>query len=99
MTIPDILALDFDGVCCDGMREYFETSRRTYARVWPAEEPAAESAFAAFGALRPVILSGWEMPVLLRAIARGRAARGDPGRLGAGARRSSWRRGRRAATR
>jgi hypothetical protein len=32
---PDILAIDFDGVLCDGMREYFETSRRTYARVWP----------------------------------------------------------------
>ncbi|HVC64007.1 MAG TPA: HAD family hydrolase, partial [Candidatus Dormibacteraeota bacterium] len=29
------------------------------------------SAFVAFSALRPVILSGWEMPVLLRAIARG----------------------------
>src|SRR5258705_3842518 len=71
MTIPDILALDFDGVCCDGLREYFETSRRTCARVWPADEPPAESAFVVFSALRPVILSGWEMPVLLRAIARG----------------------------
>lgn len=71
MTIPDILALDFDGVCCDGLREYFEASRRTCARVWPADEPPAESAFEAFAALRPVILSGWEMPVLLRAIARG----------------------------
>lgn len=70
MTIPDILALDFDGVCCDGLREYFETSRRTCARVWPADEPPGESAFEAFCALRPVILSGWEMPVLLRAIAR-----------------------------
>ena len=71
MTIPDILALDFDGVCCDGLREYFEASRRTCARVWPTDEPPAESAFAAFSALRPVILSGWEMPVLLRAITRG----------------------------
>ena len=71
MTIPDILALDFDGVCCDGLREYFETSRRTCARVWPADEPPAASAFEAFCALRPVILSGWEMPVLLRAIGRG----------------------------
>jgi hypothetical protein len=68
LTIPDILALDFDGVCCDGLREYFETSRRTCARVWPAEEPPGASAFEAFRALRPVILSGWEMPVLLRAI-------------------------------
>ena len=71
MTIPDILALDFDGVCCDGLREYFETSRRICARVWPADEPPAESAFVTFCALRPVILSGWEMPVLLRAIVRG----------------------------
>ena len=39
MTIPHILALDFDGVLCDGMREYFEASRRTYRRVWP-DEPA-----------------------------------------------------------
>jgi hypothetical protein len=71
MTIPDILALDFDGVCCDGLREYFETSRRTCARVWPLEEPPPDQAFVAFCALRPVILSGWEMPVLLRAITRG----------------------------
>ena len=72
MTIPDILALDFDGVCCDALREYFEASRRAYARVWPHEAPPREDAFEAFGALRPVILSGWEMPVLLRAIADGR---------------------------
>ena len=72
MIALDILALDFDGVCCDGMREYFETSRRTCARVWPgAPTPVAED-FDAFAALRPVIHSGWEMPVLLRAIAQGR---------------------------
>jgi hypothetical protein len=69
---PDILALDFDGVCCDGMREYFETSRRTHAAVWPAEPTPTAATFDAFAALRPVILSGWEMPVLLRAIAQGR---------------------------
>ena len=68
--VPEILALDFDGVCCDGLHEYFETSRRTYARVWPAEPVPAAEHFATFAALRPVILSGWEMPVLLRAIAR-----------------------------
>ena len=69
--VPEILALDFDGVCCDGLHEYFETSRRTHARVWPAEPMPAAEHFEAFAALRPVILSGWEMPVLLRAIARG----------------------------
>ncbi|MGH7414916.1 MAG: HAD family hydrolase [Candidatus Rokuibacteriota bacterium] len=72
VTIPDILALDFDGVCCDALREYFETSRRTYARAWPQDPPPGGDAFQAFSALRPVVLSGWEMPVLLRAIAQGR---------------------------
>jgi len=70
--IPDILALDFDGVLCDGMREYFETSRRTFLRVWPTEPAPGEDLFRSFSTLRPVILSGWEMPVLLRAIERGR---------------------------
>ena len=71
MTIPDILALDFDGVCCDGLREYFEASRRAHARVWPREPIPGPDRFTAFSALRPVILSGWEMPVLLRAIETG----------------------------
>lgn len=73
MAIPDVLALDFDGVLCDGMREYFETSRRTYAQTWPDEPIPGDEFFAAFRRLRPVILSGWEMPLLLRAIAGGRA--------------------------
>jgi hypothetical protein len=73
MTIPDVLALDFDGVLCDGMREYFESSRRTYVKAWPDEPTPGDEHFAAFRRLRPVILSGWEMPLLLRAIAGGRA--------------------------
>lgn len=72
MTIPDILALDFDGVCCDGLREYFEAGRRACRRVWPRDPTPRDTAFEAFAALRPVILSGWEMPVLLRAIEAGR---------------------------
>lgn len=71
MTVPDILALDFDGVLCDGMREYFEASRRTHRRVWPSEALPGEDLLPSFRAFRPVIMSGWEMPVLLRAIARG----------------------------
>lgn len=71
MNIPDILALDFDGVLCDGMREYFEASRRTYIRVWPDEQAPSEELFPAFRALRPVIMTGWEMPVLLRALVQG----------------------------
>ena len=71
MTVPEVLALDFDGVCCDGLHEYFETSRRVHARVWPVESMPGPDLFDAFSALRPVILSGWEMPVLVRAIAQG----------------------------
>jgi hypothetical protein len=71
LTAPEILALDFDGVCCDGLHEYFETSRRVHARVWPADPMPGPELFDAFSALRPVILSGWEMPVLVRAIAQG----------------------------
>ncbi len=72
MNIPNILALDFDGVLCDGMREYFEASCQTYMRVWPEEKAPGEELFPAFRALRPVIMTGWEMPLLLRAIVQGR---------------------------
>jgi hypothetical protein len=68
MSMPNILALDFDGVLCDGMQEYFETSRRTYMHIWPSETVPGEDLYAAFRALRPVIMTGWEMPLLLRAI-------------------------------
>jgi phosphoglycolate phosphatase-like HAD superfamily hydrolase len=68
----DVLAMDFDGVLCDGMREYFETSRRTCARIWPDEPAPGDDAFLVFARLRPVIMTGWEMPLLLRAIASGR---------------------------
>jgi hypothetical protein len=71
MAIPNILALDFDGVLCDGMREYFEASRRTYMQIWPADPVPGEDLFPAFRALRPVIMTGWEMPLLLRAIVQG----------------------------
>ena len=71
MAIPNILALDFDGVLCDGMREYFETSRRTYMKVWPTDTVPGEDLFPAFRALRPVIMTGWEMPMMLRAIVQG----------------------------
>lgn len=71
MPPPDILALDFDGVLCDGMHEYFEASRRTCLRVWPNEKAPQGDLFPAFRVLRPVIMSGWEMPILLRVIARG----------------------------
>jgi phosphoglycolate phosphatase-like HAD superfamily hydrolase len=72
---PDILALDFDGVLCDGRPEYFESSARAYRRVWPDAPRDVENVRDGFWRLRPVIMSGWEMPVLIRALVAGVAAR------------------------
>ncbi len=66
--IPDILALDFDGVLCDGRPEYFETSSRAYGHFWSPTTLHARSLRERFYRLRPVIMSGWEMPLLLRAL-------------------------------
>ncbi|MGF1488049.1 MAG: HAD family hydrolase [Prochloraceae cyanobacterium] len=65
---PDILALDFDGVICDGLIEYFITTKKTYCQVWQHEGVDFDRFTNTFYKLRPVIETGWEMPVLLRAI-------------------------------
>ncbi|URR36665.1 HAD hydrolase-like protein [Thermosynechococcus sp. HN-54] len=71
--LPRLLALDFDGVLCNGLREYFQTSWRVYQQVWPDQTIALslETLEHQFGQLRPVITVGWEMPLLLRAIVEG----------------------------
>jgi phosphoglycolate phosphatase-like HAD superfamily hydrolase len=65
---PRLLALDFDGVVCDGMQEYFQASVRCYGQIWQ-DRTADELQILAtdFYCLRPLIESGWEMPLLLRA--------------------------------
>jgi phosphoglycolate phosphatase-like HAD superfamily hydrolase len=69
---PTILALDFDGVICDGMLEYFQTSWRTYCQIWKPENQTPPNELApSFYRLRPVVEVGWEMPVLLRALLLG----------------------------
>jgi len=65
--VPNTLALDFDGVLCDGLLEYFQATWRTYRQIWSTSRFANELA-PVFYRLRPVIETGWEMPVLLRAI-------------------------------
>lgn len=71
-NIPTILALDFDGVICDGLIEYFETAWRTYCQIWQPSPPTPSADLAAsFYRLRPVIETGWEMPVLIRALVLG----------------------------
>lgn len=69
---PKIIALDFDGVICDGLIEYFATTQRTYEQIWQQDNPTITNQLApVFYRLRPVIETGWEMPVLLRALVLG----------------------------
>ena len=70
--MPTILALDFDGVICDGLIEYFQTAWRTYCQIWsPASQIPPDDLATNFYRLRPVIETGWEMPVLIRALLLG----------------------------
>jgi phosphoglycolate phosphatase-like HAD superfamily hydrolase len=74
MATPTLLALDFDGVVCDGRPEYFETAWQAYVAAWPAPALTArrpEAIAARFSALRPLIESGWEMPLLVHALLAG----------------------------
>jgi phosphoglycolate phosphatase-like HAD superfamily hydrolase len=74
MTVanPTILALDFDGVICDGLIEYFEVAWKTYCQFWPSTSNIPPNGLAAkFYPLRPVIETGWEMPILIKALLDG----------------------------
>lgn len=70
---PTILALDFDGVICDGLIEYFEVAWHTYCQIWlsPAIDTLPDDLALRFYRLRPVIETGWEMPVLIKALIDG----------------------------
>ncbi len=64
-----LLALDFDGVLCNGLAEYFQTSCKAYEKLWsPDDRLRSEAMQQRFYRLRPVIETGWEMPVLLRSL-------------------------------
>jgi phosphoglycolate phosphatase-like HAD superfamily hydrolase len=52
--------------------EYFQSSLRAYRQIWPGADPEQLAPLeAAFGQLRPVIETGWEMVLLLRALVLG----------------------------
>ncbi|PSB16536.1 haloacid dehalogenase [Phormidesmis priestleyi ULC007] len=69
---PIVLALDFDGVVCDGLREYFQTAWRAYCHIWqPDDLTPIEDLAPKFYRLRPVVETGWEMPILIRALVLG----------------------------
>lgn len=71
-NLPNILALDFDGVICDGMIEYFQTAWRTYCQIWKPAQTVPDSDLASsFYRVRPAIETGWEMPLLIRALLTG----------------------------
>lgn len=71
-NFPTILALDFDGVICDGLIEYFQTAWRTYCQIWqPAEIEPEPNLAESFYRVRPAIETGWEMPLLIRALLTG----------------------------
>lgn len=72
MSAPAILALDFDGVLCDGLVEYFATAWQAYCQLFleqPTEPPPGLAD--RFYPLRPVIETGWEMPLLLHGLQQG----------------------------
>lgn len=70
--VPNILALDFDGVLCDGLLEYFQAAWRTYRLIWqPANPTPPDNLAEKFYRLRPVIETGWEMPILIHALIQG----------------------------
>jgi phosphoglycolate phosphatase-like HAD superfamily hydrolase len=72
MVVPDILALDFDGVVCDGLREYFQTAWKTYGEVFePGAGSPPEGLAERFYPLRPVVETGWEMPLVLYGLMSG----------------------------
>lgn len=69
MNVPTVLALDFDGVLCDGLKEYFVTAWRAYCNLWQVTDRTPPPGLAeSFYRLRPVVETGWEMPVVLRAV-------------------------------
>jgi len=66
---PGLLVLDFDGVVCDGMGEFFESAARALTEVGGKPIARSSGLQARFAALRPVVESGWEMVVLVGVLA------------------------------
>lgn len=72
MKAPSLIAFDFDGVICDGLIEYFETAWQAYCQLFQPEKTTPPDGLAErFYPLRPVIETGWEMPVLVAALVQG----------------------------
>jgi phosphoglycolate phosphatase-like HAD superfamily hydrolase len=71
-SAPDLLALDFDGVICNGLQEYFQTAWVAHYQLWAGDPIAPPEGLAeAFYRLRPIVETGWEMPVVIHALRSG----------------------------
>jgi phosphoglycolate phosphatase-like HAD superfamily hydrolase len=69
MKTPDILALDFDGVICDGRREYFQSGWLTYRQIWhDSNRIPPEGLGDRYIRLAPVIETDLDVPLLVRAL-------------------------------
>jgi len=66
-----IVALDFDGVICDGLAEYFYSSKLVYEQIWHTPLSGEPQIQTDFNYLRPIIETGWEMPLIIRALTVG----------------------------
>jgi phosphoglycolate phosphatase-like HAD superfamily hydrolase len=68
-TAVQLIALDFDGVICDGLIEYFQTAWQAYCELFkPASDQPPVGLAEQFYRLRPVVETGWEMPVLIQVL-------------------------------
>jgi phosphoglycolate phosphatase-like HAD superfamily hydrolase len=75
MTAVQLIAFDFDGVICDGLIEYFQTAWQAYCELFsPDSQQPPEGLAEQFYPLRPVVETGWEMPVLIQALVQGAPA-------------------------
>lgn len=71
-STPTILALDFDGVVCDGTAEYFGAAWRVWRRLRPSAAPDPPHGLVdRYARVRPVVEHGWEMPLLVMALLEG----------------------------
>lgn len=71
MPSPKLLALDFDGVICDSIREGLRTAWQVCRQIRGGDGSPSPETLAAFVRLRPVLEYGWEFPVLLLAFLEG----------------------------
>ncbi len=77
MTSPELIAFDFDGVICDGLIEYFQTAWQAYCQLFkPVSDEPPTGLAEQFYPLRPVVETGWEMPVLIQVLMQGRSDEG-----------------------